>query len=89
MPKTSKKIGKDISAIEIQSISKWGIWLLIYEQEFFLPFSEYPWFEKATISDIYNFELHHNKHLHWPMIDVDVEIDALKNPHAYPLKYGK
>jgi hypothetical protein len=26
--------------------------------------------------------------LHWPDLDVDIDIDALKHPEAYPLKYS-
>ncbi len=88
MSKKLKKAGKSTSNAEIQSVSKWGIWLLIGDGEFYLPFKEYPWFEKATIEEIYNFKLVHDKHLHWPAIDIDVDINALQSPHAYPLKYS-
>jgi hypothetical protein len=28
----------------------------------------------------------HGYHLHWPDLDVDLEIDNLENPEKYPLK---
>jgi hypothetical protein len=28
----------------------------------------------------------HGYHLYWPDLDVDLEIDNLKNPEKYPLK---
>lgn len=89
MPKKSKPLGKDtLKASIIQGISQKGIWILVNDQEFFLSFAEFPWFLKSTVEQIYNLELIHGKHLHWPEIDVDVEIDSLKAPGAYPLQYS-
>jgi hypothetical protein len=87
MQKKLKKLGKNISKAEIQNISDKGIWVLVNEQEFFMPFKEFPWFLKATIEQIYNLELFHGKHLHWPDLDVDIDIESLENPELYPLIY--
>jgi len=88
MQKKLKKLGKSISAkAEIQNISHQGIWILVNEKEFFMPFAEFPWFLQATIAQIYNLEFLHGHHLHWPELDVDIELDSLKYPDAYPLKY--
>ena len=78
---------KNISKAEIQNISNQGIWILVHEKEFFMPFEEFPWFLKATIKEIYNLKLLHGHHLHWPDLDIDIDIDALKHPELYPLKY--
>lgn len=89
MPKKSKKLGKNISVnAEVQNISHQGIWLLISNKEFYLPFSEFPWFLKATIEQIYNLELFHEHHLHWPALDIDIDVESLKHPEMYPLKYS-
>jgi hypothetical protein len=89
MPKKSKVLGKNTSAsAEIQNISNQGIWILINGQEFFMPFKKFPWFLNATIQQIYNLEFFHGKHLHWPSLDVDIEVESLKHPDAYPLKYS-
>jgi hypothetical protein len=50
--------------------------------------NEFPWFLKATIEQIYNLEFFHGKHLHWPALDIDVALESLQNPEAYPLKYS-
>lgn len=71
---------------EIQNISQHGMWVLVGEQEFFMPFVEFPWFMQATIAQIYNLQFFHGHHLHWPDLDVDIDVDALQNPHKYPLK---
>jgi hypothetical protein len=84
-----KKPGKRISAkAEIQNISNHGIWVLVNNQEFFMAFEEFPWFLKATIKEIYNVKLFHGHHLHWPDLDIDIDIESLKNPKAYPLKFA-
>ena len=88
MLKKSKKPGKNISEVEIQNISKNGIWVLVQNQEFFMPFSDFPWFLKATIEQFYNVTLFHEHHLHWPGLDIDIDIESLKNPDAYPLTYS-
>ncbi|MDR3550640.1 MAG: DUF2442 domain-containing protein [Candidatus Babeliales bacterium] len=79
---------KSISNAEVENISKEGIWVLLTDQEFFLPFTEFPWFKKATIEQIYNLQLFHGKHLHWPSLDVDIDVESLKHLDAYPLKYS-
>ncbi len=89
MLKKSKKPGKNISAnAEIQNISSHGIWILVNDQEFFMPFEEFPWFLKATIKEIYNLQLFHGHHLHWPDLDIDIDVESLKNPEKYPLKFA-
>ena len=81
----SSKRGKNISKIEIQNISKVGIWLFIKGKEYFLSHERYPWFEEAKIVDITNVQLLHGGHLHWPDLDVDLELDSLEYPERYPL----
>jgi hypothetical protein len=87
MIKKLKNPGKNISTkAEIQNISSQGIWVLINEKEFFMPFAEFPWFLKATIEQIYNVKFFHEKHLHWPALDVDIDLESLKYLDNYPLK---
>lgn len=87
MKKKLKMPGKSTSAAEIQNISNHGIWIFVNEQEFFLSFDKYPWFQKATIDQIYDFTFSHGKHLHWTSLDVDLDVETLNSPDAYPLKY--
>jgi len=83
----SYALGKSTSAAEVQNITKYGIWLYAKDREYFLSYKEYPWFEKAKISDVYNLKLLHEAHLHWPALDVDLEIKSLENPEKYALLY--
>lgn len=82
----SNNLGKHISAVEIHT-SPFGIWVLVHDTEYFLSYKEYPWFQEAKLSDIYQVELLHNAHLYWPGLDVDLGLDSLKNPEKYPLIY--
>jgi len=77
-----------MSSAEVQNVSSHGIWLLVDDREFFMSFKEFPWFLKATIEQIYTLEYFHDKHLHWPALDIDIDVESLKYPEAYPLKYS-
>jgi hypothetical protein len=77
-----------LASVEIFMISRYGMWLQVNKHEFFLPYDEYPWFTKATLAQIYEVQLLHGHHLHWPALDVDLDVEALKNPAAYPLRFS-
>ena len=49
--------GKDISEIEIQSISGYGIWLLVRGKEYFMPYDKFPWFKDAKVGQILNVSI--------------------------------
>ena len=40
------------SAVAVTNISKHGFWLLINEEEVFLPFEKFPWFLDAPIGKV-------------------------------------
>ncbi len=73
--------------VEAASIGHDGIWSRIDQTEYFLAYEDYPWFRDAKVSEIRHVELFHNRHLHWPDLDVDLSLDSLKHPEAYPLTY--
>lgn len=85
----SRALGKSISAVEVLNVSPHGFWLGVNAKEYFLPYEQYPWFCDATIGELYNVELLHETHLHWPDLDVDLELEALDQPTSYPLIYKK
>ena len=84
----SLKNGKNIS-VSVENITPFGIWLMVKGKEYFLKYESYPWFENQTIKAIHNVKLLHGSHLHWPDLDVDLEIDNLENLEKYPLTYNK
>lgn len=70
---------------EVTNISRQGLWLLVDEEELFLPFDEFPWFKEASVSDVLNVERHGCDHLHWPGLDVDLTLESIRHPERYPL----
>ena len=83
----SSGLGKNTSQVEVQNISKHGLWLYVKGSEYFLSYKAYPWFKSAKVAEIYNIKLLHGEHLHWPDLDIDLEIDAIQFPERYPLTY--
>jgi hypothetical protein len=67
------------------TITQFGMWLCMSDEEFFLSYEDYPFFKTAKVNDIYNVELHHKNHLYWPTLDIDLSVEILKNPHHFPL----
>jgi hypothetical protein len=86
--KSLKRGNITFKKLDIQGVSRLGLWVLVHEKEFFVPFDAYPWFLKGTLQQIYNAQLIGDHHLHWPDLDIDIEVDALINPDAYPLRYS-
>ena len=81
----SSKPGKNTSKAEVQDITSHGLWLLIAGREYLLPFSEFPWFGDAAVSDIYVVRLLHGNHLYWPKLDIDLALESLQHLEKYPL----
>ena len=83
--------GTNISPVEtsqITSIERDGFWLLTESGEYFVSFEEYPDFWGATLGQIFDFK-GSDGDLHWPGLDVDIELDALKNPERFPLRFKR
>ena len=85
--KTKIKSRGKSNLAEVSHISTHGIWVLVSDSEYMLPFSEHPWFSEAKLREIQNVQVLHGSHLRWPMLDVDIEIDSLVTPERYPLIY--
>lgn len=71
----------------ISNIEKTGLWILVNEIEYFISFSDFPWFKDATVDQIFDFQQISPEQLRWKSLDIDIEIGSLKNPHFFPLKY--
>lgn len=76
--------GATTSAIEVTNISKHGFWLLTLDGEHFLPFAEFPWFRGASVGQILNVGEPTPGHYHWPDLDIDLSLEIIRNPAAYP-----
>lgn len=77
--------GPSTSAAEVTNISVHGFWILVDDEELFLPFAEFPWFREATVAAIVDVRRLRGDHLHWPSLDVDLHLDSIRHPEEYPL----
>lgn len=68
-----------------EGVSKHGFWLLLGEEELFVPFSEFPWFREAAIGKLLNVEWPQPHHLYWPDLDIDLAVDSVRHPERFPL----
>ncbi|MEA3226600.1 MAG: DUF2442 domain-containing protein [Planctomycetota bacterium] len=81
----SSKHDKNTLKPEITNISEHGFWIFFATREYFLPFEKFPWFRNATVEQISDIQLWHNKHLHWPSLDVDLSFSIIEHPENYKL----
>ena len=87
--KSTRRGGRTSSpSAEVLGVTPHGVWILVGDTEYHLPFQQYPWFAKATIEQILAVELHHGGHLRWDALDVDLHVDVLASPDRFPLIAG-
>jgi hypothetical protein len=60
--------------------------VLVGDEELYLPYQEFPWFEAATIRDVMTVEQPSPGHLYWPTLDVDLGLETIRHPERFPLK---
>jgi len=85
---TSQRLGQSTSETEVTNISAHGICVLVRSAEYFLPYEKFPWFKNARVGEILDVELLHQFHLHWPKLDVDLDLASLADPDRFPLVYS-
>jgi hypothetical protein len=71
--------------VEVTNISQNGLWLLLEDEELLLTYEQFPWFRKATIGQVSHVERPSKNHLYWPELDVDISIESIRKPSAFPL----
>lgn len=72
-------------AAEVTHVSRHGFWLLLNNEELLVPFAEFPWFKQATIEQLSVVEWPSENHLYWPQLDIDLSVESVRNPKAFPL----
>ncbi len=77
--------GKRTFGVEVTNISGHGFWILIQERELFVPFEHFPWFRQAPVAHILQVEMPGPNHLYWPELDVDLAVESIEKPEAFPL----
>jgi Protein of unknown function (DUF2442) len=77
--------GELTSGPEVVNLSAHGFWLNIAGEELFLSFSAFPWFRNATVAQIADVTNPSADHLYWQELDIDLSIQSIRNPTAFPL----
>ncbi len=83
---SSSQPGNITSQIAVTDISPDGVWVLASNEELFMPFEDFPWFKKATVEQILNVIEETPESYHWPELDIDLSLNSIRNPKAYPLR---
>ena len=78
--------GTITSAVEVTNVSVHGFWLLVGDEELAVSFSDFPWFKKATIEQLSDVLRPTENHLYWPQLDVDLSVESIRDPSAFPLR---
>jgi Protein of unknown function (DUF2442) len=71
--------------VEVTNVSVHGFWLLLDDEELAVPFADFPWFKSATIEQLSDVQRPTPNHLYWPQLDVDLAVESLRDPSAFPL----
>ncbi len=77
--------GTVISPVEVSGVTRNGFWLLLDDEELFIAFTDFPWFRAATVASLFNVERPQPHHLYWPELDVDLALESIRHPDAFPL----
>jgi hypothetical protein len=85
MKNRSAPPGESILAIEFKNRTDEGFWLLVGAERLFVQFSDFPWFRHAPDAKLRNVERPHADRLYWPELDIDLAIESIRNPQAFPL----
>ena len=77
--------GSTTLAAEVTHVSRHCFWLLLGDEELAVPFTEFPWFKQATIEQLSDVERPTENHLRWPQLDIDLSVESIRQPEAFPL----
>jgi hypothetical protein len=71
--------------VEVTNVSPHGLWLLLGGEEVHLSFIDFPWLKKASIEQLLDVQRPTENHLYWPQLDVDLSVESIRDPAAFPL----
>ena len=66
--------GTVTSGAEVTNVSTHCFWLLLGNEELVVPFTDFPWFKKATIEQISDVQR-----------PTDVAVESIRKPESFPL----
>lgn len=85
MKNRSAPPGESTSSVEVTNVTAHGFWLTLDAEALFVPYSKFPWFRGATLEKLTRVERPHSGHLYWPELDIDLAVESIRNPGAFPL----
>jgi hypothetical protein len=71
-----------LAQTEIVSIDRHGFWLRWRDEELYLPFAMFPWFEHATVAQLCRVDAIGASCVAWPALDVELALDRIRQPMA-------
>jgi hypothetical protein len=71
-----------VAQAEITSIHRHGFWLRWREEELYLPFALFPWFEHASVAQLCRVEAVGTSCVYWPGLDVELALERIRQPMA-------
>ena len=77
--------GARTSGVKVTHVSQHGFRLILNDEELLVPFTEFPWYKDVSIEQLSKVESPTNNHLYWPQLDIDICVDSIRNPKAFPL----
>ena len=80
-------VGTSTSETQVVDISHLGIWIIHKGKEYFLDYEAFPWFRDAPVKHVFNVHAESESHLRWPDLDIDICLDSIEDPGAFPLIY--
>ncbi len=81
----SAALGNSTLGPEVTNVSQHGFWLLVGQEELFLPFDQFPWFRDAPIGKLVRVEQPSAQHVYWPELDIDLSVESIRHPERFPL----
>ncbi len=69
----------------VSQVTAEGVWLHLGKTPYFLSGTDFPWFRDKPEASVKNVIQDLWGDLHWPDLDVDLELDSLVHPGKYPL----
>jgi hypothetical protein len=70
---------------EVTNVSTHCFWALLGDEELAVPFTDFPWFKRATIEQLSEVQRPTADHLYWPQLDIDLSVESIRNPENFPL----
>jgi len=73
-----------VARADIISIDGCGFWLRCQQEELYLPFALFPWFEHATVAQLCRVECFGGTCLYWPGLDLELGLAAIRHAAVAP-----